>query len=777
MMFSQAFHGATAPVKAPRTAALISRSAGNSPAKTAPPAAAMSMAALAGVGRRNEPCKICEKPVFILERLNVSGKLLHRTCFKCARCHTQLNLHSYYETEAGGYCCDMCPDEEITLVMTVEANKKIVDQHLDSGVEESSSGEDEDEDGKSTSTTKTKEEEGNNNLIAEIDVNHHNEIGHEDTKGVDEASNNNKDEDIKKSVVAGDNNLTDRNANSLLAVAVEDNKHDDDRLSTKSSKSNLNSEDFQDVPTITVEEAAAEKENSEVESDREEKAEVNAADRDKEDGGKIKEETCKSEESAQSDSPSLDEKVKERVDAEDCVAKGDEVGKSSEDEDKEVDRTAEEKVETTDKSGEEKKEEVLYTIGEEKKEQVVKSVDKEVATEESSDEDAKVDDEEDLTRKISSPTDMNPFGNPFGDEEEEDEQIEAMKESNDKKNEDIKTSCASPTTNPFGSDFEDEEEGEPTLLRSESATSTQGTPLTGPPKPPRSSLNPFGSDFEDDDEDLDLSRRSQLSTPSPATAMRRKKKRMAPKPPGSGEPSPMPSPRFGRRAPPVPAPRPSRSAPPRPASPSRSLSLRPPRPPPPTDLNKQRKERDNLNRRSQAMMGNPSATPPSVAAELVLTPLSPDKASTDGQWKRKKGPAPPRPIPQKRQVKKLPRKAVNTELQDIEIKQQELERQGVRLEKTIREVCEKNDQERVEAGLENKDRESLGPEVEDLIVQLFDLVNEKNDLYRRQTELMYMKRDHRLEEEHADIEHQVRFCAFGQILVSLLSSYFSRFVS
>ena len=47
-------------------------------------------------------------------------------------------------------------------------------------------------------------------------------------------------------------------------------------------------------------------------------------------------------------------------------------------------------------------------------------------------------------------------------------------------------------------------------------------------------------------------------------------------------------------------------------------------------------------------------------------------------------------------------------------------------------------------------------QAEDLIVQLFDLVNEKNELFRRQTELMYMKRDHRLEEEHADIEHQVR---------------------
>ena len=78
------------------------------------------------------------------------------------------------------------------------------------------------------------------------------------------------------------------------------------------------------------------------------------------------------------------------------------------------------------------------------------------------------------------------------------------------------------------------------------------------------------------------------------------------------------------------------------------------------------------------------------------------------------------------------------------------------MEKTIREVCEKSDKERTEAGLDNNDRDSLGPEAEDLIVQLFELVNEKNELFRRQTELMYMKREHRLEEEHADIEHQVK---------------------
>ena len=59
------------------------------------------------------------------------------------------------------------------------------------------------------------------------------------------------------------------------------------------------------------------------------------------------------------------------------------------------------------------------------------------------------------------------------------------------------------------------------------------------------------------------------------------------------------------------------------------------------------------------------------------------------------------------------------------MKQQELERQGVKLEKTIRELCEKSDSERLEKGLDNNDRESLGPEAEVLIMQLFELVNEK----------------------------------------------------
>merc|ERR1711997_411984 len=145
------------------------------------------------------------------------------------------------------------------------------------------------------------------------------------------------------------------------------------------------------------------------------------------------------------------------------------------------------------------------------------------------------------------------------------------------------------------------------------------------------------------------------------------------------------------------------------------------------------------------------------STSVVLTPLSPDKASTEGQWKKKKGPAPPRPIPPKRQVKKIPKKAVNQELKDIELKQIELEKQGDILEEQIRELMLKSDAERQEAGLEiSNDRDSLGPEVEDAIIQLFDLVNEKNDLFRRQTLLLYMKREQKLEEEHANLEHQIR---------------------
>jgi hypothetical protein len=80
-----------------------------SPASTSPP----TKAAFPSAGKvRREPCAKCGHPVFIAERLNVGKLLYHRTCFRCARCNSQLTLANYYETENNDFCCETCPDEE-----------------------------------------------------------------------------------------------------------------------------------------------------------------------------------------------------------------------------------------------------------------------------------------------------------------------------------------------------------------------------------------------------------------------------------------------------------------------------------------------------------------------------------------------------------------------------------------------------------------------------------------------------------------------------------------
>lgn len=295
------------------------------------------------------------------------------------------------------------------------------------------------------------------------------------------------------------------------------------------------------------------------------------------------------------------------------------------------------------------------------------------------------------------------------------------------------------STNPFGSDLDSEDEDDSAKAPFAPSTPRQHT----------ASLNPFGSDLSEEEDPVS-------SSPSPSVRSATRKKRRAPLPPGVA---------------PTPAPRTSLASP----------------IPTPTHRGgtaKRLKDADNLHRRSQilesiqssqqgavlppatlaiaedtvsvssdsASLRSSLAGPNTTSSQLsvsMFAHMGPDKAD-EGQWRKKKGPAPARPIPPKRAVKKLARKAINQELTDIEVKQGELERQGVRLEKNIREICAANDAE------EGANRDSLGPEAEDLIIQLFDLVNEKNELFRRQTELIYMKKDNRLEEQHADLEYQIR---------------------
>ncbi|CAG9760051.1 unnamed protein product [Ceutorhynchus assimilis] len=149
--------------------------------------------------------------------------------------------------------------------------------------------------------------------------------------------------------------------------------------------------------------------------------------------------------------------------------------------------------------------------------------------------------------------------------------------------------------------------------------------------------------------------------------------------------------------------------------------------------------KDEVNRNRQSQIQNPPIE--------IDNNMATDK-STAGRWKRRKGQAPSRPIPEKRIVKTLPLSEIKRELDTIEIQQQGLEKQGIRLEQIIREKCEGPGDIAVE--------DPVPIDVEDLILQLFELVNEKNELFRRQAELMYLRRQQRLEEEYADVEYQIR---------------------
>lgn len=167
---------------------------------------------------------------------------------------------------------------------------------------------------------------------------------------------------------------------------------------------------------------------------------------------------------------------------------------------------------------------------------------------------------------------------------------------------------------------------------------------------------------------------------------------------------------------------------------------------------KDNKEAQNRNRQSQISLTSQK----SESHDMVPYILN---KSSHGKWKRRKGPAPQIPLPQKKVLQMLPLQEIRHELEVIEVQQQGLEKQGVQLEKMIRERCEGPEEKQALAAgqdiLEALPTKNT-KEVEDLIMQLFELVNEKNELFRRQAELMYLRRMHRLEQEQADIEYEIR---------------------
>ncbi|GBM54618.1 MICAL-like protein 2 [Araneus ventricosus] len=165
-------------------------------------------------------------------------------------------------------------------------------------------------------------------------------------------------------------------------------------------------------------------------------------------------------------------------------------------------------------------------------------------------------------------------------------------------------------------------------------------------------------------------------------------------------------------------------------TPSPKLRKNKPAPPPPPVLSNKQNSHPDVIANSKQMK------------DADNMKLKSSTASTDEkQAKKKKRPAPPVPIPKRKDNKKIPLKEIIREMKEIEEKQKECERQGREIELLIRD--------------RDKDEEPTIEE-EEYIMQLFDLVNQKNALFRRQAELMYIKRSQRLEEQQAEIEVQIR---------------------
>ncbi|KYN41365.1 MICAL-like protein 2 [Trachymyrmex septentrionalis] len=405
-----------------------------------------------------------------------------------------------------------------------------------------------------------------------------------------------------------------------------------------------------------------------------------------------------------------------------------------------------------------------------------------------------------LSENENYPEDLNPFKS-----DEEDNAAEEGKSRtviNSSKSNKV-------STNPFDSEDEDMEEPEPPKPAIRNKPENRGTSVTKRVlAAPQINLNPFWSDEEEergsDEENRDRTPSENVPVPKPRTIkttpevniVRRvdldrgglyasnssltssestttpggtyRKKKPAPQPPVAKElfpsnqhespilkshistlpsyydSSPRTTPRARKTKPAPPPPMPTST--PRNISVGKGLSLDE------SPIIKLRNDDRNLNmwedqktNKDEANRNRQSLS--SISCTDSSSYMSYTDKSVQGKWKRKKGPAPPRPIPHRRKIKVISMKDVKLELDKIELQQQGLERQGVRLEQLIRDKCESGPR---------TDDSSLGTDVEELVLELFTLVNEKNELFRRQAELMLLRRQQRLEEEHVEVEYQIR---------------------
>lgn len=806
---------------------------------------------LVGGRLRREVCASCSNPVFLAERLLVGspGQLMHRTCFRCARCTTQLTLASYYETEKGQFCCETCPDEELEI--STEVKNSIISETSPKLSRRMSTSDSESE---YESEDSENESDGYSNTL---------ELVLEDKKQTDDTAVHSPNVTpgppkprtvFLSKTLEGESpeNSSDKHKDSENTFKKEMPKfsqispalfgpQEKDMRSPKASDSGLDHCDdakglITDPPDKLTLDTGQDKNNTHIPDSTLGSSSI-VAQRLK----MFSEISNKTNDTSNFKSnilckPDLKEnKLSQNYERENHQFTSDTKLYATKEDNKEtlkeydkdkIDGTfndidkddtvliPDEKIPQKENEAESKHKNLEYvsstpsiTVSKESKED-------KTSPEETND--LEVPSNIDIAK--GSDSEYNLF-----EAEEDDSQLEAVKNcqlggSNDAEvnatslSQDSGAELSSPSLrsiqypeelNPFGSD--DEDEGAASISESveidRAKQETKEDEITGK-KIIRANLNPFESD-EDEESSTEEKDNSQmkkenlnpfwsddeepLESPE-STPSKGKVKPPRPPPPTlvrnstpsytsykdtvksstsqqfrevSPQPTASPASSHTKLSPSLP-----KERHPSPSSPSGSVALRrkarrAPAPPSPFSVKRDgissgesTADTTSMDTMSLSSLSTQGQGPQDHEDEGLVRKPSMSKSEA-GEWQRKKGPAPPRPVPQKRAIKKMPMRLVQQELHDIEVKQTELERQGVLLETSIRKRTE---------GTSNNPQEdaatlSSGPssiEVEDMIMQLFELVNEKNELFRRQTELMYLKREKRLEEEYVELEYQIR---------------------
>ncbi|XP_014240341.1 MICAL-like protein 1 isoform X2 [Cimex lectularius] len=743
-----------------------------------------------------EPCVICDHAVFLAQRLRVEGKLYHRTCFRCARCNAQLSTADYYETHDGQYCCETCPDEDmehsaeppivIPSIREEEQIEQVINLTRPQSIEPTPSqksslvamrkmlfdsyNKDTDDAKLNRCENKTTDdvnsiEDSKNDLSNNDDSSSQNQF----RKNSEESVHTNvdcKNEDSPLCVElnhtdskVNDRNSLDNNVNILVdKVICSDVEIDSDKVVTESDDKVDLKETLEDKPTSLGDNKSLTVHTDDL---------------------KIKSDDTETQENHK-----IIEAINVSINVEENVSSFTSKSPTVEI----VKEPAEDKLrgkESDYPSG-------FNPFGDDEDEEEKSVENSKTSTNpfdsDTEDEEIKSKSPEKLAEAIS-PIHKASSQNPFGSDEEDDTQIPVPLPRRNTHSSPVpfprtkwrgsqRSLCSMSSMGSHTSPRKKRPAPPPPVSPSISLTSPRSRKTKRAPLPPslgssRLSLSTEVSSKASEDSQSILSSDqnsvkgiqddeitteiSNIAEKISAMADAQNKENEESKRKSTDEPLESGDMKctldesvtseveentaFDSKKiiiPQTPPPKPRRLEI---SSNEVTLSSISPTPSASTSNVDSLTYQEDINSPTEKQSKDFANLHQKISEERGATFTTPNK-STHGQWRRKKAPAPPLPLPKRRTVKPMPIQNIKQELKDIEIKQQGLERQGVALENKIR---DKFDTE-----------ESISPYVEELVLQLFELVNEKNELFRKQAELMYLRRQHNLEEEHAELEYQIR---------------------